>query len=312
MDVASSCHLHETAPCFVNLWREQKSGAYSLRMSWFATSQDHLPLTWWKTHPVYFATVLALVGVASMIVTTFIMAVDTRAVGYLYFTWSGLVDHGRVWTIVTYALVNPPSIWVVLTSYMLWRFGEDVEKFFGRRLFTKLIVLLLLAEPITLLIFGLFGIRDWPAVGIYFIEFGVFIAFATLYPRAKLNLIICSIDTWIFAAIIVAISVLQSLAGHNWPGLVLLIVQVALAYAFVRVEQGRWVFPSIVPWLKKQQAHRQSAKLLRVVRDGAKGDVSEMGVDAILEKISRQGMNSLTAKERKMLEKASEDLQGGK
>ncbi|MEI6534115.1 MAG: rhomboid family intramembrane serine protease [Verrucomicrobiaceae bacterium] len=281
-------------------------------MSWFAKSKDHLPVTWWKGHPVYFAAVLALAGVVSMIVTTFIMAADAHALSYLYFSWSGLVDHGRVWTIVTYALVNPPSIMVVLSSVMLWRFGEDVEKFFGRRVFTKLIVYLLLAEPLILSFFGVLGLRDWPAAGIFFIEFGVFIAFATLYPRAKLNIIICSIDAWVLATIIVAVSALQSLAGRNWPGLVLLAVQVGLAYAFVRVEQGRVEIPSFGAWFKKQQARRQSSKLLRVVRDGTSEDVSGIGVDAILEKISRQGMNSLTAKERRMLEKASDDLKRSK
>ena len=37
--------------------------------SWLPESQDNLPLTWWKQHPVYLAAIIALVGAASMALT---------------------------------------------------------------------------------------------------------------------------------------------------------------------------------------------------------------------------------------------------
>jgi hypothetical protein len=280
-------------------------------MSWFAKSKDHLPLTWWKGHPVYFAAVLALIGVGSMVVTALLIAVHAPLLEQLVFTFSGLVEHGRLWTVLTYVLVNPPSLWVVLTSYFLWRFGEDVEKFFGRRVFAKMFASFVLAEPLLLSLIslcGFSGAHDWPAVGIFRVEFAVFIAFATLYPRAQISLIICCVEVWLIAAIFVGMQVLENLAYHNWPGLILLTGQVGLAYGLVRYEQGRWALPSVFARLKGWRSRRHSAAVLRVVRDGADGDVSVHGVDAVLDKINRQGMASLTAKERRALEQASEEM----
>jgi membrane associated rhomboid family serine protease len=202
-------------------------------MSWFPASKDHLPLTWWKGHPVYLAAYVALGGVATMVVTTLLMAANPVLLQYLVFTFAGLVEDYRVWTPLTYVLVNPPSLWLVLTSYFLWRFGEDVEKFFGRRIFVKLLVVLVLVTPFLLSLIGLIGFRDWPAMGIYQVEMGVFLAFATLYPRAQISLILFTIPAGVMAAIIVGVDVLQNLAGRNWPGLFVLAGQVFTAYGFV-------------------------------------------------------------------------------
>ena len=63
----------------MNLWRASETGANFPDMSWFAKSKDHLPLTWWKGHPVYFAAVLALGGVISMVVTALLLAIHAPA-----------------------------------------------------------------------------------------------------------------------------------------------------------------------------------------------------------------------------------------
>lgn len=249
----------------------------------------------------------------SMVVTSLVLAAHAPLVEYLIFTFSGLVDFGRVWTLVTYVFVNPPSIWVVITSLMLWTWGQEVEKFFGRRVFVKMLLIFTLAEPLLLsLIVPLAG-PQWPAIGIYQVEFAVFLSFVTLYPHARISLILITLEAWIIATAFVSIAVLQSLAGHNWGGLILILGEAAIAYCLVRYEQGHWNARMLFSWAKRQTIRKPQPQLqvVRRSREEPLPSSPNLDVDAILDKIGRHGMESLTAEERRTLEKASRDL-GGK
>lgn len=280
-------------------------------MSWLPESQDRLPLTWWKGQPVYLAAILAIAGVVSMIVTSLLMAADNGIVPRLIFTFGNVVDRGWLWTPVTYVVVNPPSIFFILTSYFFWRFGEEIERHFGRRVFVKLVVGLMLVTPLLLSLIAFAGPREWPAVGIGQLEFGVFLAFATLYPRAKMSLIIATIDVWIMAAVFVGVSALSSIASRNWAALFILAGQVLFAYGYIRYEQGRWTLPSLS--FLKMKRNPEPARRLPVPKPKPAAAKSprvdlEEKVDAILEKIHREGLQSLTEEERRTMELASETL----
>lgn len=283
-------------------------------MSWLPESQDRLPLTWWKGQPIYLAALIALGGVASMIATALLMAGDDDVLEALIFTFANVADHGRLWTPLTYVLINPPSLMFVLISYLFWSFGEQVERHLGRRAFVKLIVGLILVTPLLLSLVALTGPRAWRAIGMGQLEFGVFLAFATLYPRAKISLILLTIDAWILAAVLVGVSALGSLAMRDWAGLFVLAGQVLFAYGFIRYEQGSWSLPSLAslkprPKLRLEKKPRVSESSRSTKAGKATSDVSlEEQVDQLLEKIHRQGLQSLTEEERRIMEKASESL----
>lgn len=277
-------------------------------MSWLPESQDRLPLMWWKGQPVYLAALLAIAGVVSMIVTS-LLSVDL--VLRLTFTFGNVVDRQWFWTPVTYVTMNPPSLFFIFTSYLFWRFGQQIELHFGRRVFVKLVVGLMLVTPLLLSLIALAGPREWPAVGIGQLEFGVFLAFATLYPRAKMSLIIATIDVWILAAVFVGVSALSSIASRNWAALFILAGQVLFAYGYIRYEQGRWTLPSLS--FLKMKRNPEPARRLPVPKPKPAAAKSprvdlEEKVDAILEKIHREGLQSLTEEERRTMELASETL----
>ncbi|MDB6006227.1 MAG: hypothetical protein JWR15_3214 [Prosthecobacter sp.] len=259
--------------------------------SWLPESKDHLPLTWWKQQPVYLSGILALVGVASMILTA-VLGYDLT--GHLVFTYDSAIRHLHLWTPLTYVFVNPPSLWTLIGCLLLWNFGEAVERHLGRRAFVRLLLLLLLVSPLLITLFGLFGGREFTCMGIMQLEFGVFIAFATLYPNAKLSVIILTIDAWVLAAVFVGLNALGSLASRDWSSLLLLAANVGTAYAFIRFETGALKLPSLPK--RSPQAKKPAKKS------------STPSVDDILDKISHQGMQSLTAEERRVLDKASEEM----
>ena len=285
-------------------------------MSWFPESQDRLPLTWWKGHPIFLAAVVALVGVASMILTSLLMAINPGWIGTLIFSFHNAYEKGFVWSILTYVLVNPPSIWFLLSTFLLWKFGQQVEEHLGRRAFVRLLLALLFVTPLLLSLVGLIGSRLMPAAGLDMLEFGVFIAFATLFPGARISVILFTIEAWVFAMIIVAVSALGLLAARDWPGMIVLAGEVLVAYGYTRFEQGTWVLPRIL--IKKspkkskpaQGPAPRPAKTAPAPKRAASSPSAEgmNPVDRILDKIHREGIGSLSAEERRIIEEASKNL----
>ncbi len=277
-------------------------------MDWFPESKDHLPLTWWKQKPVYLAAVIALAGVASMVLTTLIIAINPAWIEPLTFSF-GHLQQGWVWTPLTYILVNYPDLWFLLTSYLFYTFGEAIERHLGRRSFVKLLLCLVLVTPLLLGLVGLAGPRNWTAFGMEQLEFGVFLAFAALYPTARVSIIILTLEVWMLATAFVAISVLMNLASHNWAGLFILAGQVGVAVGYIRYEQGTLRMPSLRLWPKKAKSKVIPFPRQEAAKKPAPAPKEKvMDVDAILDKISHKGMASLTAEEKQALEKASERL----
>jgi len=260
--------------------------------SWLPESKDHLPLTWWRQRPVYLAAIIALGGLASMILTALI---GYAHLGHLIFTFKSTFHEYHFWAPLTYVFVNPPGFWAIIGCMLLWNFGEAVERHLGRRAFVRLVLMLLLVSPLVITLFGLFGGRAFACAGIAPLTFGVFIAFATLYPHAKLSVIILTIDAWVLAAVFVGINALGSLGARDWSSLLLLAANVGTAYAFIRFETGELKLPS-----RPKRSPPQTRKTAK--------KSSTPTVDDILDKISHQGMHSLTPEERRILDKASEEM----
>jgi hypothetical protein len=138
------------------------------------------------------------------------------------------------------------------------------------------------------------------------IHFGVFIAFAAIYPNVELFLRIMA--KWV-ALILVAAYSLQLLAYHGWVELAVLWMSVGLSYGFVR-------FRSSLPelgWLTEWTSRWRSKRSLRVMPSPTQRRVVEPeniyeSIDPVLDKISKSGIGSLTASERRALDRARNRL----
>lgn len=247
----------------------------------------------WKQHTLSLAALIALIGAASMVVFAIL---GPRMMSHLVFNVDLAFRNWHVWTPISYALVNAPSLWTLFGCYLLWSFGEAVERHLGRPAFMRLVAMLLAASPLIITLLHLVGARGVSCAGINEMVFGVFIAFATLYPRAKISIIILTLDAWVMAAIFIGINALQALAARDWISLLLLAGNVGTAYAFIRYEKGEWQLPSIPKPSFKSAAKAKPAQN------------ATPNVDDILEKISRHGMQSLTAEERRVLDQASDEM----
>ncbi len=271
------------------------------------TSDDYQPVGWVGRYPIHVTTLLLIVHVACMIAGCFLVAFGAAGVlNLLAFDSAQVLHGGRIWQVATYAFVHSPSglIWFAIEMYLLFAFGREVERFIGRRAFIALYALLLFAPPILLCLWGL-GERVGLA-GSNIIHFAIFIAFASIYPSVEMFLRVQA--KWI-APIFIGIYSLQLFAYHVWSELAVLWMSVALAYGFVHL---RGAGPEL-DWLREWPARWRSKRSLRVVPRPTARRVVEPediydSIDPVLDKISKSGIASLTANERRALDRARNRL----
>jgi membrane associated rhomboid family serine protease len=270
------------------------------------TSDDYKPVTWMGRFPVDVTTILVGLHVLMAIVTALLVASSGGAVlNFLHFDSARVLGSGQVWRLATYAFVHSPSmlLWFAIEMYMLFVFGREVEKFIGQRPYIILYLALLFAPSIMLTLWGLAeraGLAGSPAL-----HFGIFVAFATIYPSAELLLRITA--KWM-TLILAAIYSLQLLAFHAWTDLAVVWISIATAFFFIRLHG---VGPELV-WWENFKTRLQPKPKFRVVPKQPvarheEDDVYE-SIDPILDKIAKSGIGSLTPSERRMLDRARNRL----
>jgi hypothetical protein len=169
----------------------------------------------------------------------------------------------------------------------------EVEKFLGHRRYLKLLGLLLLVAPVVLMLWSAAGIH-WVYFGSYEISVGLFIAFATLYPGVELFGWV-TLKWLAFAGLVLAS--MQDLPRHQWGNLTVLwgmsLTAFRFSEAFARLFRRKPKF-HVLP--------RESGR-----RTVEPDDVYE-SIDPVLDKISKFGISSLTANERRALDRARDRL----
>src|SRR5207302_5602495 len=195
-------------------------------------------------------------------------------------------------------------MWFAIEMYLLFVFGREVERFIGRRAYIVLYLILLITPAVLLTIWGLW--QRSVLAGSPALHFGIFVAFATIYPRAELFLRIMA--KWV-ALILAAIYTLQLLAYHAWSDLVVVWTSIGAAFLFI---EWSGAGPELAWWdtLKTRFAPKPKFRVIpkpRLTRSADSDDVYA-SIDPILDKISKFGIGSLTASERRQLNRERERL----
>jgi len=187
---------------------------------------------------------------------------------------------------------------------MLFVFGREVERFIGQRAYIALYAILLVAPTVILAMLGLWhrsGLAGSPAL-----HFGIFVAFATIYPRVELFLRIMA--KWV-VLILAGVYTFQLLAYRAWTDLTVVWTSIGAAFLFVEL---RGAGPELVWWNELKARVRPRPKL-HIVQKASTRRVVEpddvyASIDPILDKISKSGIGSLTPSERRILDRARNRL----
>ena len=269
------------------------------------TADDYKPVTWVGRFPVDVTTLLVALHALTMVIGSLLLATRNGGIlDALLFDSAQVLNGGQVWRIFTYAFVHAPSIWFVIGLVMLFWFGREVERYIGSRAFMILYAVLWIAPMLVLTAWGFAGrivYADSDAL-----HFGIFVAFAAIYPGAELMFRIQA--KWM-ALVFGAIAFLQYLAANAWPQLVVFLLCVGIAMMFVR---ARGIGDDIEWWSGVKEKFQPKPKFHVVPRSAPRRVVEpedvHVSIDPLLEKISKSGINSLTASERKALDRARNQL----
>jgi membrane associated rhomboid family serine protease len=233
--------------------------------------------------------------------------------GFLPLSLAG-VEHGYLWQLVTYQFMHAGWMHLFMNSWMIYMFGRELEDHLGAKRFLALVF----SSGIVGGVMQMLAAFLWPqyfggsVVGASAAGFGLVAAYAALFPAMQMRLLLFFIiPVTITAKTLLIASAVFALAGFAFPDVIFPGVAhmahlggMAMGWVFIRkILQGDWsrLSGSVYPAEKRKQLR---------VGDEANDEESfnEDDVNRILDKISAQGIQSLTKREREILETARKKM----
>jgi hypothetical protein len=269
------------------------------------------PITWWGRLPVYVTTLVTIGFLVGTILTTLLMATRSTLLPWLSLSVP-LNEPWSVWQCLTYPFVDVPTFFTPFGLFCFYSTGVGVETHLGRSSMIRLLLVLTLSVPLMLFVLYFLGFGPSLHSGYYLILVGLFAAFATLYPYAEMF-------GWVpmkwVAFVCLIFGSLVEISSRHWTGLLTLWGIALAGFLFIRRAQGHGVWGNVSDWWAEKHSG------FSVVREDprppsrpAKNKVVDIDpreeVDAILEKISRDGISSLSDAEKSKLEAASRRMKG--
>jgi membrane associated rhomboid family serine protease len=233
-------------------------------------------------------------------------------IGPLLFKFGSIVSYdifaqGQVWRLVTYMFLHSVTtvFHFLFNMLALWMFGPELEERWGTRRFLSfyalcgvgagLFSMFYLFSPVT---------RFLPVIGASGAVLGLLTAYACYFPdRQVLLFFVLPIRVWMLVAGYAVLSLVFALSQRG--GVVAHLIHfggIAVAFAYVksyaRIEARFDEFRS---------RRRERGMRARAEETLARKRFFEEKIDPVLEKISREGMASLTREEKKLLRQAGQE-----
>lgn len=226
-----------------------------------------------------------------------------------YFSIETAFGSFQIWRLLTYQFFHVDFWHILFNMIGLFFFGPMIEQWWGSRRFLAFYLLCGAtgAVVMTLLAFipGLLGITAaTPLVGASGAIFGILVAAATLYPHQRVMLIFPPIPMSMrtMALVFLGIAALTIIVGSpNAGGQAAHLGGAAMGYLLVK-------WPGTLGWADNANiSHwQQKRKHARVHKQQQSRLAEEQEVDRILDKVRDHGLHSLTRREKRTLNQATE------
>jgi len=216
------------------------------------------------------------------------------------------------WQFLTCGFVHDPTQMqhIVFNMLALFFLGRDVEKQYGTREFIRLyLAMLVFASLVWAVTNQLFDPhRPSSLIGASGAIAGVVVLYALNFPkRILLFMFVIPVPAWLLGAGVIAYDILGAVQRSDNIAYTAHLGGTAFALAYFNLQWNFGeLYQSAASWLKGHS--RPSLKVFKP-EDEPDAPVADEDVDHILEKIHREGENSLTRKERRILENASREYQ---
>jgi membrane associated rhomboid family serine protease len=237
---------------------------------------------------------------------------------YFGLSYAGL-RRGYVWQLLTFQFLHGGLLHLALNSLGIFTFGLAVEQFLGAKRFLQLYLIsgvvgglvhvlgsLVLPQHFGVIVQGEYRLYA-PVVGASAGLFGLIAAFATMFPERDLTVFLffvfpIRVSAKVLASVFLGISILG-----------IIIEKASIDKA--NIAHGAHAGGLLGGWLMLKFFARQTARPARVEEITpspvfkSETDFVSKEVDPILEKISKHGIQSLTAAQRKTLEAARKKME---
>jgi len=236
---------------------------------------------------------------------------------YFALSLDGL-KHGFVWQLLTFQFMHAGWMHIIFNSLAIYFFGRPVETALGRRHFLTLYLASGIIGGLVQMLFArLLPSFDGAVVGASAGASGLIAAFAILHWEERFSLLLYFIPVSMTGKTLLMVSLALAFAGMLTPysgianaahlgGILTGGFYVRL---LIQGQWPRWKFPARRSAPRELAIKRAGKGALWRSKTGKSDDEStdeflKNEVDPILEKISAQGIHSLTTREREILEKA--------
>jgi membrane associated rhomboid family serine protease len=214
----------------------------------------------------------------------------------------------QAYRLLTYGFLHSPrDLWhILLNMFALWLFGRDVESRYGPREFLAFYLVAIVFAGLVWTIAEIASPMPSAVLGASGGVAAVVILFAMNYPhRTMLFMFVIPMPMWVAAVIMVGMDAFGAIdRAHNPIACTAHLGGAMFGFLYY---QWRWRLARFLPSGAMLERLRPKPKLK--VHDPESAEETEDAVDEILKKIQAQGRDSLTRRERRILEEASREYQ---
>ncbi len=228
----------------------------------------------------------------------------------------------RPWTALTYAFNHAGILHILFNMIVFYWFGRLIQEYLGsQKLINIYVVSALAGSLVFLFIYNVIpNMPSIPMVGASGAIYGVMVAAAVLLPDYKFHMLfIGPVKILYIALFYIFISVFALEQGSNIGGNLAHMAGAAMGFLYIKQlqkgnELGVWVFKTMEffkglfkPRPKIKVSHRKKTEKTSSKSGSTttKSSVSQDEIDAILDKISERGYESLSKEEKEKLFNAS-------
>lgn len=306
-----------------------------LMSQYFAAMFRRRPNDGWFRVGRYDATTVDIMC-ATAVLTMFIYAASINAFAKLIFV-PELVRQGEIWRLFTWPVVTAPNFFAFLGVIFFWVFGQQLEGLMGRNKFLTWVIAVTLIPAVLLTILGgviseldFISIRDDVEFGLGTLFLCGIWVYAATYPNVRWFEVI---PLWAIAGVFTMLNLLQYSGARAGGKILFLLFAIAGGLSVARSLgfATAWPIPHIPVGTGSGERKRRQPKPRKPRRGGGDRVVEgpwrrtggaevpppptanatpaeQAELDALLDKISDNGMDALSNAEKKRLNDLSKRL----
>lgn len=230
--------------------------------------------------------------------------VDVMELGHQFgFVPAEAIGGGKVWQFVTYMFLHGSFLHIGINMLMLWMFGTTIERVWGSQPYLWYYTVCGVGGAVATWLAG--PGSQGMTIGASGAVMGLLLAYALMYPDRHVYVwMVLPVKMKYMMWFLVAVNMLSALGGRQ-DGIAYFAHLGGIAAGWIYLKQD-WRLGAFGRKLRAKTARRKMAQNAeRARRTEVDRDARMREVNRILEKINREGMDSLTQDELRTLREAS-------